>query len=591
MKRLKRIYTLTLTFLLISTLAQATVFETINGLKFSIDTLKNEATLVTNGSKGYSGDIVVPEKIAFNGKHYPVTSLGDKCFYDCKKLISITLPSSITSLENQCFVFCSNLKTINIPSSVKSLGNECFFGCSKLTSINIPSSVKSFGTGCFSQCFSLTSITIPSSLTSLSRGCFADCLSLTSITIPSSITSLGNNCFANCSELTSITIPSSVTSLGAWCFVNCSKLTSIIIPPSVTSLGGACFYGCSGLTSIDIPSSITSLKNSCFLRCKSLISITLPSSITSLENHCFEFCSNLKTINIPSSVKSLGDGCFFGCYELTSVDIPSSVTSLGIFCFSCCPEITSINIPSSVTSLGDYCFSGCLGLTSIDIPSTVTSLGWDCFDDCENLTSIIFHIITSPEYLYSFKRYDPSICKLYLPKKSIDKYKFANERKNFLNAENYQELVQRGDTAKCEVPSITLIDNTLHFSSATRGVQYHYTITNNNIVDHVYEISAYATSFGHADSDIATATLYWLPASRNNNIDTSSTRLIIATSNNGIITISGLNAHENVTFYSLSGKQLGTATAVDGTATYALNGTGDIVIAKFGGSSIKIATK
>lgn len=74
-------------------------------------------------------------------------------------------------------------------------------------------------------------------------------------------------------------------------------------------------------------------------------------------------------------------------------------------------------------------------------------------------------------------------------------------------------------------------------------------------------------------------------------ISSTSTNGIIATCNNGVITISGLNAHKNVTFYSLSGKQLGTATSVDGTATYAINGTGDIVIAKFGGKSIKIVTK
>ena len=43
--------------------------------------------------------------------------------------------------------------------------------------------------------------------------------------------------------------------------------------------------------------------------------------------------------------------------------------------------------------------------------------------------------------------------------------------------------------------------------------------------------------------------------------------------------------------YTLNGKQLGKAIAVDGTATFAVNSSGDIVIAKFGGSSMKIATK
>ena len=66
---------------------------------------------------------------------------------------------------------------------------------------------------------------------------------------------------------------------------------------------------------------------------------------------------------------------------------------------------------------------------------------------------------------------------------------------------------------------------------------------------------------------------------------------IVVSCNNGIITISGLNAQENVTFYTLTGEQLGRAAAVDGTAKFAVKASGDIVIAKFGGSSMKIATK
>ena len=67
MKRLKRIVTLTMTLLLISTLAQATVFETIDGLKYSLDTLNNEASLITNNHI-FRSDIVIPEKITSGGK-------------------------------------------------------------------------------------------------------------------------------------------------------------------------------------------------------------------------------------------------------------------------------------------------------------------------------------------------------------------------------------------------------------------------------------------------------------------------------------------------------------------------------------------
>ena len=153
--------------------------------------------------------------------------MGASCFYDCRGLTSITIPSSVTSLGESCFKGCDGLTSITIPSSVTSLGDDCFYNCHRLTSI-----------------------TIPSSVTSLGGGCFYGCSGLTSITIPSSVTSLGQSCFSYCSGLTSITIPSSVTSLGDYCFSYCGRLTSITIPSSVTSLGWSCFEGCSGLETV-----------------------------------------------------------------------------------------------------------------------------------------------------------------------------------------------------------------------------------------------------------------------------------------------------------------------------------------------------
>lgn len=198
-------------------MAQDVKFEVIDGLRYLLDTGAKTATLVANTNGKYSGDIVVPEKVkSSDGVEYSVTSFGDKCFYKCSGLTSITIPSSVTSL-----------------------GGSCFSGCSGLTSINIPSSVTSLGYGCFSGCISLTSITIPSSVTSLGDVCFYDCSSLTSITIPSSVTSVGSSCFESCSGLTSITIPSSVTFLGKYCFDGCRSLEAVYFKGKVPGM----YYG------------------------------------------------------------------------------------------------------------------------------------------------------------------------------------------------------------------------------------------------------------------------------------------------------------------------------------------------------------
>ena len=158
-----------------NTYAQAS-FETIDGLRYLIDSDAKTATLTANnGDQKYSGDIVVPEKVkASDGVEYPVTAFADNAFNNCKGLKSITIPSSVTSLGMSCFS-ASGLTSITIPYSVTSLGNDCFHSCDALTSITIPSSVTSLGNSCFSGCSGLTSITIPSSVTSLGEGCFSGC--------------------------------------------------------------------------------------------------------------------------------------------------------------------------------------------------------------------------------------------------------------------------------------------------------------------------------------------------------------------------------------------------------------------------------
>lgn len=156
-------------------------FEVIDGFKYILDSDTKTATLMPNTEK-YAGDVVIPESVkAKDGNDYKVTAFGDQCFYDCRSLTTITIPSSVTSLGDNCFECCKGLTSIMIPSSVISLGDHCFQGCSGMTSITIPSSVYSLGDWCFSGCDGLTSITIPSSVTLVGRYCFGGCDKLESI--------------------------------------------------------------------------------------------------------------------------------------------------------------------------------------------------------------------------------------------------------------------------------------------------------------------------------------------------------------------------------------------------------------------------
>lgn len=414
-------------------------------------------------------------------------------------------------------------------------------------------------------------------VTALGSEAFSGCRSLDSITIPSSVTSLGYNCFSGCSSLRDITIPSSVTSLGGGCFENCKYLKKITIPSSVRSLGDNCFLFCSLLTEIQIPSSVTSLGNSCFKGCFSLKDITIPSSITSIGWECFAGCSSFKEITIPSSVTLLDDGCFNGCSSLSNIVIPSSVTSIANSCFADCKSLKKITIPSSVTRMG-YCFG-----------------------DSSYVEEAIFKgRIPNEETIYWGL---PISCIIYVPKAYLQEYK------DILGYPYIYALEDDGEEepGKCETPTIAYSDGELRFVSSTPNAEYHYSLTTMDTASDVYtkegvinlsaayDITAYATADGYAPSDVAMATLYWLEKSEDNpssNIIQAKTRGIVATGQDGIVRISGLDDGEEVGFYTLDGKLIATAKAVGGVVSQALNEYNEyIVIAKIAGQSIKIATR
>ena len=157
---------------------------------------------------------------------------------------------------------------------------------------------------------------------------------------------------------------------------------------------------------------------------------------------------------------------------------------------------------------------------------------------------------------------------------------------------------------QCAVPTISYADGKLTFASSTPNAEYHYTIADTDMASDAYSqdglvklsaaynISAYATADGYKASDKATATLYWVEANLQNNptnINQTATRGIIVTSNDGIVTLSGLNNDETVRFYTVDSKQLGAAKAVNGTASQAVSES--VVIAKMGNQTIKIAVK
>ncbi|MDE7346226.1 MAG: leucine-rich repeat domain-containing protein, partial [Muribaculaceae bacterium] len=54
----------------------------------------------------YSGDIVIPSSVEYEGQSYPVTLIGHQAFYYCTSLTSVEIPNSVTSIGDYAFYGC-----------------------------------------------------------------------------------------------------------------------------------------------------------------------------------------------------------------------------------------------------------------------------------------------------------------------------------------------------------------------------------------------------------------------------------------------------------------------------------------------------
>ncbi len=422
-------------FLLIALLCSVTMAFAydayIDGIYYYFDH-ENKTAEVTgyhnNGNYNcYSGNVVIPEYVSYNGEKYIIISIDSYAFHKCENLISITIPNSVTSIGGNAFSDCISLTSVEIPSEVTEIGPRAFSNCVGLTSVVFSNGVTKIGYEAFSGCISLLPCIIPSSVRIIEDGVFIHCSSITSIIIPNSVIEIGNYVFRGCTRLSQINVnednqnyasidgvlyDKNITKL--ICCPAGTNLTSILIPNSVTEIGDEAFSGCIGLMAIEVEKDNQTYasfdgalydKNlTTLIYCpEGKTSIEIPNSVTSIEireGGDFSYNSNLTSINVAENheIYASVDGVLYDKNITTLmccpqgkvlVTIPNSVTSIGDYAFSSCSSLVSITIPESVTSIGDGAFEDCLGFTSIEIPHSVTEIGSGAFYGCVGFTSVI----------------------------------------------------------------------------------------------------------------------------------------------------------------------------------------------------------
>ena len=242
---------------------------------------------------------------------------------------------------------------------VRILQYECFRGSKKLLSVSIPSSIRHYGGLEFAECTALHSVTV--GCHNISRSMFYGCASLKHIDLPNGIVkNISESAFSS-SGLLDISIPGSVMNIGNSAFYQCTSMTSVVINAGVQSIGTQAFGYCSALKSVELPRNVKVGKES-FKGCTGMTSLIMQSG-THVEIGAFRSCNGLKTIVVNNQGEDVGSTFFNGnsfsyCNGLESIRFEGNAPTIDGSVFR--------DVPSSCTVYVHRDSSG----WGVDIPGT-----------------------------------------------------------------------------------------------------------------------------------------------------------------------------------------------------------------------------
>ncbi len=392
-----------------------------------LSNVKFPKSLTTISSEAFSSCISL-DKVDIS-QCTKLESIGSYAFYSCpiKKMV---LPEGLKSIDGGAFSDCKKLVDVTISSTVKSISSYAFLGTPWIEELTEEPFVI-VGDGVLLKCnekpvegkLDLSGKGIKSIAgTAFDNGAFDESAKynskygykyvdlLTSIEIPEGVTDILAGAFYYCGNLKEIKLPSTLVSIGADAFhVSESGNThiSIVDCPNLTMIGVNAFYGCGGMKQEDVKfyDKLTYVGTDAFFQTGFLNKFWDSHKYNESEPSFFVVDDVLLGVNIPKGVTEISvpegirivaGSAMTGWNVANYYDTEEKALAAGLNSYSmsrwyATNVVTSLTISDGVEYICDQAFFRLTKVQDLVIPSSVKYIYQNAFSYWESLLGIEFN--------------------------------------------------------------------------------------------------------------------------------------------------------------------------------------------------------
>lgn len=191
---------ITLTFILVTVFAVCLFAFNASAANdgYYIYEIQDGEAIITGCDRTIEGDIVIPEKLG----GIRVTAIGEKAFYNCSSITTVTIGDNIKSVGKAAFAHCYALSEVILPECLTEIADETFDMCYNLAKASLTkTNITRIGSSAFAFCEFLETVTLPDTLETVGAGAFRECGNLQSLIIGTGTKNIETDAFAKCYNL------------------------------------------------------------------------------------------------------------------------------------------------------------------------------------------------------------------------------------------------------------------------------------------------------------------------------------------------------------------------------------------------------